>query len=347
MTMSRRKALWLGQLALLGATVPVPAWARRVRILEESTEDAPVPITTGRLPELSRAVARLRVGPLSRHGNLQVFWLHGAEGSPPLSIATLEEARSSGALVISERDRASVPELVVDNRGKSHALLMAGEILIGGKQNRVLRDDILLPPLSGPRTVGVYCVEQGRWNEGRRDFDSRSTFAQPGLRREVYDRAPQARVWSEVTRSAKAAAAPPSPTSSYQEIYEQPAVRKELDEAERSLDVKAAVAGLGAAVFVGTSFSGLDFFRDADLFARQWRKLLRAHALEAHSRPAGALAPESDLRRKLHSMLADSAAAGGAIRASAGLGRLCEWRVDSYRGAALAHEGTIIHAAVV
>jgi hypothetical protein len=194
MSMSRRKALWLGQLALLGAAVPGPAWARRVRVLEEPADEAPIPFATGRLPELSPAVTRLRIGGASRHGSLQVFWLHATETAPPLSIATLDEARSSGALGISERDRASVPELVVDNRGKSHVLLMAGEILIGGKQNRVLRDDILLPPASGPRTVAVYCVEQGRWNEGRRDFESKSTFAQPGLRREVYDRAPQARV---------------------------------------------------------------------------------------------------------------------------------------------------------
>ena len=73
-------------------------------------------------------------------------------------------------------------------------------------------------------------MEQGRWNEGRRDFESKSTFAHPGLRREVYDKAEQGRVWSEVTRSARAAAAP-SPTGSYQQVYEQPAVRQQLDEA--------------------------------------------------------------------------------------------------------------------
>ena len=79
----------------------------------------------------------------------------------------------------------------MENRGKAHVLLLAGEILVGGKQNRVLREDILLPPLSGPRPIGVYCVEQGRWNEGRRDFESKSTFADPGLRRKVYDRVDQ------------------------------------------------------------------------------------------------------------------------------------------------------------
>ena len=38
-----------------------------------------------------------------------------------LNPATLEEARKSGALVIAERGQASVPELVVENRGKTSA----------------------------------------------------------------------------------------------------------------------------------------------------------------------------------------------------------------------------------
>ena len=127
-----------------------------------------------------------------------MFWLVGGAPASTVTIETLEEARASGALAITERAAPTVPELVVENRGKAHVLLLAGEILVGGKQNRVLREDILLPPLSGPRPIGVYCVEQGRWNEGRRDFESKSSFADPGLRRKVYDRVDQQSVWSAV-----------------------------------------------------------------------------------------------------------------------------------------------------
>src|SRR5262245_39434434 len=166
---------------------------------------------------------------------------------------------------------------------------MAGEILVGGKQNRVLREDILLPPRSGARALGVYCVEQGRWNEGRRDFDGKLSFADPNLRRKVYDKVDQQTIWSGVAAFAEGARAAspsqsyqPSPTQSYQQALEAPAVHQEMVVAERRLDVKAAPDAVGAAVFVGGTLSGLDVFGSPELFARQWPKLLRAHAAGAY-----------------------------------------------------------------
>jgi hypothetical protein len=351
MTMSRRMLLQIGTLTTLAAASPFHAWATRERILADGPD---VPFTggpggeaaPGHLPAFQRAMTALRVGSASRHGALTVFWLSANSPDAPLEIATLDEARASGALVIAERERAAVPELSVDNRGKSHVLLLAGEILVGGKQNRVLREDILLPPLSGPRSIGVYCVEQGRWNEGRRDFESKSTFAHPALRREVYAKVEQRRVWREVARSASVAAAP-SPTGSYQQVYEQPQVREHLDGAERALDAGVAAAALGAAVFVGANLGGIDVFRDASLFAREWRKLLRAHAVEAYSRSSGAPAPEAKLRAELQRVLTLATMAAGLIHGNAGVGQVFEFKLQNYRGSALGYEGSIVHAAIL
>lgn len=345
MTISRRTLLRMAGLTTLATASPVTAWARRERILADGPAVA-MPGITGPFVDWQRTVAALRVGTAGRHGALTVFWLHAPEPSAPLEVSTLDEARGSGALAITERDRAAVPELMVDNRGKTHVLLLAGEILVGGKQNRVLREDILLPPLSGPRALGVYCVEQGRWNEGRRDFESKSTFAHPGLRREVYDKADQARVWSEVARSARAAAAP-SPTSSYQQVYEQPAVRRDLDAAERGLDLRLASGARGAAVFVGGDFGGLDVFRDASLFAREWRKLLRAYAVDVYARPSAPPVPEAAQRAELQRLLAGAAAAPGLLRGNAGVGQTFEFKLEPHRGAVLAHERSIVHAALL
>ena len=225
---------------------------------------------------------QLRIGSAVQHGGLAVFWLASTAPASTLTIETLEDAREAGALTITERPAPTVPELVVDNRGKAHVLLLAGEILVGGKQNRVLREDILLPPLSGPRPIGVYCVEQGRWNEGRRDFESKSSFADPNLRRHVYDRADQQSVWSAV-KGLTGHVAAASPTTSYQQAFETPAVREQLGAAERALDVKVTPDAVGAAVFVGAALSGLDVFSSPGLFARQWTKLLRAHAVGAYA----------------------------------------------------------------
>ena len=42
-------------------------------------------------------------------------------------------------------------------------LLLAGEIVAGGKQDRVIGKDRIVPAESDPVDLGVFCVEPGRW----------------------------------------------------------------------------------------------------------------------------------------------------------------------------------------
>ena len=235
----------------LAASAPPLARADRVRVLPDGG-DATASLVMGRSPELGRALGELTLGPAASQGGLAVLWLHakGAAATPSLEILTLDEGRARGALTVIERAQASVPELIAENRGKTHVLLLAGEILIGGKQNRVLREDLLLPPLSGPRNIAVYCVEQGRWNEGRKDFDSRGSVVQPSVRSQVLRKAEQSRIWSGVAAASRSVAAP-SPTGSYQAIYDKPEVKAQLEETSRRFDPTMAPTAVGAAVFVG------------------------------------------------------------------------------------------------
>jgi hypothetical protein len=261
-------------------------------------------------------------------------------------VATLEEGRSRGDLAITERDRAAVPELIVENRGKAYVLLLAGEVLLGGKQNRVLSEDILLPPLSGPRNIGVYCVEQGRWAGGRKDFEAKGSFAAPGLRSRVMEKADQGKVWAEVDKYARAAQAP-SPTRSFQEIYEKDEVKRHLDDVERGIIHRATPGALGAAVFVEETLAGLDLFDDPGLFAREWPKLLRAYALDAYRRPGRSWWQERRLRGRLEGLLAGAGKAEGVLRGNAGVGQLFEFRVSGLRGSALVFEDRVVHSAIL
>jgi hypothetical protein len=306
------------------------------------------PYTPGTVsPDFRRFISSVRVGPGRAHGGLLVFWLHAREPGPPLEVLTLDEARARGTLLITEKAQATVPELIVENRGKVHVLLMAGEILLGGKQNRVLREDILLPPWSGPRPIGVYCVEQGRWDAGRGGFESKATIAAPGLRDQVLSRAPQSRVWHEVDRAARAAEVPLSPSRSYQDLYERPDVKDHLTRVERALDHRPAAGAHGAAVFLGPRFTGLDLFHQPDLFARQWPKLLRAHALEAYRRPDGPEGKEALLRGRVEALLGEAARAEGLRRGNAGVGEVFDFRLDGARGTALLFEGRVVHTAIL
>jgi len=330
----------------VAASTPPLARADRVRVLPDGG-DAPASLVMGSSPELGRALGGLTLGPAASRGGLAVLWLHAKNttAAPPLEILTLDEARAHGALTVIERAQASVPELIAENRGKTHVLLLAGEILVGGKQNRVLREDLLLPPLSGPRNIAVYCVEQGRWNEGRKDFDSRGSVVQPSVRSQVLRKAEQSRIWSGVAAASRSVAAP-SPTGSYQAIYDKPEVKAQLEETSRRFDPAMAPTAVGAAVFVGPNLAGVDCFHAPGLFAREWPKLLRAYALDAYGVAAGAW-DEAAGRARTDGLLRAAARVEGAARGSVGSGRLFEFTLDGRRGAALLFESRAIHVAIL
>lgn len=346
MSGKRRDFMRLVGLGAAGVLVrPAATWADRIRILGGGGPDPSIPV--GQVsPDFQRFVAGVRVGQGKRHTAMLVFWLYGKAPAAALDVATLEEARSRGTVLVTERDQASVPELIVENRGKLPVLLLAGEILLGGKQNRVLSEDILLPPFSGPRNIGVYCVEQGRWAGRTKDFEARGTFAAPALRSRLMEKADQGKVWAEVEKYFRSAGAA-SPSRSYQAIYEKDDVKEHLKGVEQEIDHRAAPGAMGAAVFVGQALAGLDLFYDPALFAREWPKLLRAQALDAYRQPTPPDRDEAHLRGRVEEVLRAAAKVEGILRGNTGVGQLFEFRLNRLRGSALTFEGRVLHAAIL
>jgi hypothetical protein len=346
MDTARRRFLTGAGLGVMAAAMSGAraALAQPIRVLPDLPAGEKVFAPGVESRELRHVIEGVRLGAMRRHGALAVFWL-GATAGAPLEVVTLDEARTRGDLLITERAQARVPDLVVENRGGSFVLLLAGEILVGGKQNRVLSEDILLPPKSGPRSLGVYCVEQGRWDNRRTDFESKASFAPPAVRSEILARRGQDSVWGAVGRSAVAAQAP-SPTSSLQSVYDKADVREHMAEVERVIEQRAPATALGAAVFVGPRLAGLDLFFDAGLFGREWPKILRSYAVDLYGQRDKALADEAALRARVQAVLGAARVAEGTLRENAGVGRLFEFRGSAVQGAALVFEGRVVHTAM-
>jgi hypothetical protein len=330
MNSMRRTLLKLfGAAGATAVSYPALALADRIRILPDAGATNPPTLEGQTSPELTRTLRGLSLGAAATQGAISVLWLRAKEtaGPPALEVLTFEESRARGAVTVVERAQASVPELIAENRGKTYVLLLAGEILIGGKQNRVLREDLLLPPRSGPRNISVYCV------------------VQPGVRAQLFGRAEQSQIWSGVAAASRRLAAP-SPTGSYQAVYEKPEVQAHLDTATRAPEMAAAPGAVGASVFVGQDLAGVDAFHSPGLFSREWPKLLRAYALDAYGRsPSGW--DETAGRARTEGLLRGAAGVPGTLRGNAGAGRLLEFSLDGRRGAALVFEGAVIHLAIV
>lgn len=191
----------------------------RIRITALAALAAGISLPAAQAADL-RATDYKLSGPYT-HGNLTLYMIHGKPGDsgrPPL---TLQEALQRGAVRV--RETGTVSELEIENIGDQDVFVQAGDIVKGGKQDRVVQLDLVLAPRSGRIPLASFCVEQGRWSargaEDVKQFSSATTSlpsrdlklaargvpAQPVARPpEAEPRDPNSRIQRQGVRSAPA-----------------------------------------------------------------------------------------------------------------------------------------------
>jgi len=171
------------------------------------------------------------------HGDLTVFPVVSAKNHDTSGFLTLDEGVRSGEVVVTEvgnlhgamhrrpiqqnvYQNAQVNQLVLVNNSQRPLILLAGEIVTGGKQDRVVAKDRIVPAESDPVDLGVFCVEPHRWVATSSKFDTHaSVMAQPSVRKKAMAEKDQQQVWAEVNNAktnmaANARAAAPTATPS-------------------------------------------------------------------------------------------------------------------------------------
>lgn len=291
----------------------------------------------------SDLLQRVEVGPPVAYRGLTAFplVLHAARSR---GIRTLDEALSRDWLEIREKGDAQVSHVRVRNRSGRPVFLMAGEILAGGKQDRVVRDDALVPPRSSMIDIPVYCGEQDRWTPVPGTFRGDGTLVAPGLRRMAAKAESQGAIWSEID-SQMAAAGVASQTRSYRQVYRD----REVDDAlrEYASGLRHACRGqtVGAVFASQGRIVGCDVFQDPDLLDRLWDKICRSYATELVSDRRRRRWPPAGIGRHDVRRFLDRAAASAADRApSAGDGEL--YRLRNAEGQVLVWRGDVVHCAV-
>ena len=133
---------------------------------------------------LKEMLTRIQVAEPVVQDNLQVFGLRWS-GIPPLDYVTLDEALETGSFEVTEvSEGGDVPALLVTNTTDSRIFLMAGEQLVGAKQDRVLNASVMVPAKS-KMPIPVSCVERGRWGYRSRTFSSSGSSSHAYLRRKM------------------------------------------------------------------------------------------------------------------------------------------------------------------
>jgi hypothetical protein len=246
---------------------------------------------------IRRTLAGLAIGAPLRHGALTVVPLLGPEAEE-LGWLTLAEAGE--AVSITEISEAgSVPFLKVANGADRPVLLIDGEELIGAKQNRILNTAVLVAAQSTV-VIPVSCVERGRWayRSNRSAAADTSLFASlrakkaarvsAAVRESGQHLSDQGEVWQDLARRARTYKVE-SPTDAMHAVYERYAA--DVAAARSALAVRPGQ--VGALVFLGDQWAGLDLLASPGLFATAWPRLCSGYAADAiGSDEAGAPAEE-------------------------------------------------------
>lgn len=250
-----------------------------------------------------------KVLPPITKGNLSLFPIVGGMQASTSQFLTLDEGIRAGTVVVTEAGSlqglirpgnavprptgAQVNKLVLINNSDRPLLLLAGEVVTGGKQDRVIGVDRIVPPKSDPIDLSVFCVEPGRWVDVASSFTSmRSAMAQPSVRMPAMAMKDQHAVWEHVGSAAQsmAVAAPPARTAiqgttSYAKVMQNPEVEKKVGSVASSYDgllqeLKKAGAK-GVVVAVNGHITWADMFASTDLLEKYWQKLIRSYAAES------------------------------------------------------------------
>jgi hypothetical protein len=208
-------------------------------------------------------------------------------------------------------DGAEVNKVLVTNNSGKTLVLIAGEFILGGKQDRIVGHDCIVSSNNTPVPIDVFCVEHGRWQassiERSRSGSGRGSnggmgsgepetiafiaatevMAAPNVRANAQAKKSQSDVWSEVADKVSKNHVSTS-TGTLNSVYSDKKVSARLNDYQRAIKVKFADKNIvGAVVAINGKLLSADVFASPQLFQAYQEKLLKSYALEAISADKG------------------------------------------------------------
>ena len=174
--------------------------------------------------EPTQTSADWRLGDGITYENLTIFPVLSKDSADTRGYETLDEALAAGDATVTEsgdngmrrwRGEGPTPEYVPANpgaqvnqlvliyHGKRPLVLLAGELLSGGKQDRIIGKDRIVPVGAQPLPLDVFCVEHGRWSNGAQ-FSASNIMVHPSVREKAAVDQEQEGVWAAVSGGSAA-----------------------------------------------------------------------------------------------------------------------------------------------
>jgi ARG/rhodanese/phosphatase superfamily protein len=234
------------------------------------------------------------------HENLTIFLFHGPDQLDGSRYTSLSEAFKKEHVRVHETGR--VGQLEVENLSETTDIfIQAGDVLKGGRQDRTIYIDFIIPARSGRVPVPTFCIESGRWHkrhgEDDRHFSSSThSIHAKAMRMAAKVAQDQNAVWRSVAESQQALGAAleksvhvaHSPTSYQLSVEDADLENRKRDYRQKlSRLPESASDVVGYAFYVNGERNTVDIYAATRLFHQLWEKLLDVAILEAISTPKG------------------------------------------------------------
>ena len=228
--------------------------------------------------------------------NLTIFLIHGKDSTNKKNIITLQEALKLKVFKVYET--SEVNELQVENISSQYdVFIQSGDIVKGGKQDRVLAISIIIPARSGRVSIESFCVESGRWEkrkgEDAQQFSSsEERLVSKDLKVAANGQRSQSEVWSKVSEAQKRLSANTgvdvtanASGSSLQLALENSKVSATTEEyvAKLAALTRGKSDVIGYAFAINGEINSADIYVSNHLFNKLWPRMLKAAAVEAVS----------------------------------------------------------------
>jgi hypothetical protein len=185
---------------------------------------------------------------------------------------------------VTEHASGEVNTLYIENISADTIIILAGEVVQGGKQDRMIAQDVILYPKSGKKDVSVFCVESGRWNAGAsgNNFNRYYSISSNEVRKAATVKKDQQEVWSKVAENttknkAGSSTGTLAALSGSQEFTSN--LKRYTDHFQKVLSQEEDVIGVVAVS--GDSILGCDMFATHALFQEHYPNLIGSYATEA------------------------------------------------------------------
>lgn len=139
---------------------------------------------------------------------IPIKWKPAGGGAASLmpNMVCFGQAMQQGLITVQERGSSSVENvhwLSLYNNSDKSIYVSSGEVVAGGRQDRMVMHDTIVPPRSGRTDLAVMCVEEERWSEKDKKFVYQQ-MANNHLRKTLDQGRNQVLIWKEISNQLEA-----------------------------------------------------------------------------------------------------------------------------------------------